>query len=387
VTHRDGDARAGELQTPHGLVRTPAFAPVGTRGAVKAVTHRDLLGLGAEMILVNAYHLHLRPGAALVARAGGLHRFIGWDRPILTDSGGYQVFSLGDRRTIDEDGGSFRSHLDGRLQRLTPESATDIQVRLGADIAMVFDECISYPVPEDQARDSMERTVRWARRGRERFLAIAGDPAALDGEVTNPGQAQFGIVQGSVYGRLREQSVRDTVALGFEGIAIGGLSVGEPVELMYDVVAATTVMLPDDRVRYLMGTGMPDDLVECVARGVDLFDCVLPTRNARNGQLFTRTGPLSIKQARFAEDPRPPDPDCGCYTCQRFSRAYLRYLFVAGEMTASTLNTLHNIHFYLDTMRRMREAIMFGSFEKFRQRFHETFSRRPLAEGDTVMSG
>ena len=382
VTHRDGGARVGELRTPHGLVRTPAFAPVGTRGAVKAVTHRDLLGLGAEMILANAYHLHLRPGAALVARAGGLHRFIGWDRPILTDSGGYQVFSLGDRRTIDEDGVSFRSHLDGRLQRLTPESATDIQVRLGADIAMVFDECISYPVSEDRARDSMERTLRWACRARERFLAIAGDPGALDGEVTNPGQAQFGIVQGGVYGRLREQSARDTVALGFEGIAIGGLSVGEPVEVMYDVVAATTVMLPDDRVRYLMGTGMPDDLVECVARGVDLFDCVLPTRNARNGQFFTRAGPLSIKQARFAEDPRPPDPDCGCYTCRRFSRAYLRYLFVAGEMTASTLNTLHNIHFYLDTMRRMREAIMFGAFESFRQRFHETFSRhrRPPLE-------
>ena len=375
VTHRDGGARVGELRTPHGLVRTPAFAPVGTRGTVKAVTHRDLLGLGAEMILANAYHLHLRPGAALVARAGGLHRFIGWDRPILTDSGGYQVFSLGDRRTIDEDGVSFRSHLDGRLLRLTPESATDIQVRLGADIAMVFDECISYPVPEDQARDSMERTLRWARRGRERFLAIAGDPGALEGEVTNPGQAQFGIVQGGVYGRLREQSARDTVALGFEGIAIGGLSVGEPVDVMYDIVAGTTVMLPADRVRYLMGTGMPDDLVECVARGVDLFDCVLPTRNARNGQLFTRAGPLSIKQARFAEDPRPPDPDCGCYTCRRFSRAYLRHLFVAGETTAGTLNTLHNIHFYLDTMRRIREAVMLGSFDTFRQRFHETFSR------------
>ena len=377
VTHRDGGARAGELRTPHGLVRTPAFAPVGTRGAVKAVTHRDLLGLGAEMILANTYHLHLRPGAPLVARAGGLHRFIGWDRPILTDSGGYQVFSLGDRRRIDEDGVSFRSHLDGSLQRLTPESATDIQVRLGADIAMVFDECTSYPVSEDQARRSMERTLRWARRGRERFLAIASHPGALDGEVTNPGQAQFGIVQGSMYGGLRERSARDTVALGFEGLAIGGLSVGEPVEVMYDLVAGTTVMLPDDRVRYLMGTGMPDDLVECVARGIDLFDCVLPTRNARNGQLLTRAGPLSIKQARFTEDPRPPDPDCGCYTCRRFSRAYLRYLFVAGEMTAGTLNTLHNIHFYLDTMRRMREAILFGSFEKFRQRFHETFSRRP----------
>ena len=375
VTHRDGGARAGEIRTPHGLVRTPAFAPVGTRGAVKAVTHRDLLGLGAEMILANTYHLHLRPGSALVARAGGLHRFIGWDRPILTDSGGYQVFSLGDRRKIDEDGVSFRSHLDGSLLRLTPESATDIQVRLGADIAMVFDECTSYPVSEDQARDSMERTLRWARRGRERFLAIDRNSSAIDGEITNPGQAQFGIVQGGVYGRLRERSARDTVALGFEGIAIGGLSVGEPVEVMYDVVAGTTVLLPDDRVRYLMGTGMPDDLVECVARGVDLFDCVLPTRNARNGQLFTQAGPLSIKQARFAEDPRPPDPDCACYTCRRFSRAYLRYLFVSGEMTASTLNTLHNIHFYLDTMRRMRDAIMFGSFEEFRQRFHETFSR------------
>ena len=377
VTHRDGGARAGELRTPHGLVRTPAFAPVGTRGAVKAVTHRDLLGLGAEMILANSYHLHLRPGAPLVARAGGLHRFIGWDRPILTDSGGYQVYSLGDRRQINEDGVSFRSHLDGSLQRLTPESATDIQARLGADIAMVFDECTSYPAPEDQARHSMERTLRWASRGRERLVAITNNPGALDGEVTNPGQAQFGIVQGSVYGRLRERSARDTVALGFEGFAIGGLSVGEPVEVMYDVVSGTTMMLPHDRVRYLMGTGMPDDLVECVARGIDLFDCVLPTRNARNGQLLTRAGPLSIKQARFAEDPRPPDPDCGCYTCRRFSRAYLRYLFLVGEMTGSTLNTLHNIHFYLDTMRRMREAIVLGSFDKFRQRFHETFSRRP----------
>ena len=377
VTHRDGGARAGELRTPHGLVRTPAFAPVGTRGAVKAVTHRDLLGLGTEMILANTYHLHLRPGAPLVARAGGLHRFIGWHRPMLTDSGGYQVFSLGNRRRIDEDGVSFRSHLDGSLQRLTPESATDIQARLGADIAMVFDECSSYPVPEDQARQSMERTLRWARRGRERFLANAGHQGALDGELTNPGQAQFGIVQGSVYGRLRERSARDTVALGFEGFAIGGLSVGEPLDVMYDVVAGTTPMLPDDRVRYLMGTGMPVDLVECVARGIDLFDCVLPTRNARNGQLLTRAGALSIKQAQFAEDLRPPDSLCGCYTCRHFSRAYLRYLFVAGEMTASTLNTLHNIHFYLDTMSRMREAIAFGSFEQFRQRFHETFSRRP----------
>ena len=379
VTHRDGAARAGEFQTPHGRVRTPAFAPVGTRGAVKAVTHRDLLGLGAEMILANTYHLHLRPGAPLVGRAGGLHRFIGWDRPMLTDSGGYQVFSLGDRRRIDEDGVSFRSHLDGSLQRLTPETASDIQAQLGADVAMVFDECASYPVSEGSARKSMERTLRWAQRGRDRFLETRDHPSRLDGAVTNAGQAQFGIVQGGAYKTLRDESAQKTVSIGFDGFAIGGLSVGEPVEVMYDVVAHTTPMLPDAHVRYLMGTGMPDDLVECVARGIDLFDCVLPTRNARNGQLLTRRGPLSIKQSRFAEDARPPDPECECYTCQRFSRAYLRYLFVAGEMTASILNTLHNIHFYLDTMRRIREAIVLGSFETFRQRFHETFSRRSLA--------
>ena len=377
VIRRDGEARAGEMITPHGVVRTPAFAPVGTRGAVKGLTHRDVVGLGAEIVLANTYHLQLRPGARLVARAGGLHRFIGWDRPILTDSGGYQVFSLGDRRTIDEDGVSFRSHLDGSRQRLTPESATDIQARLGSDIAMAFDECTSFPVSEAEAEASMRRTLRWARRSRTRFLALRDDPGRLGGEVTNPGQAQFGIVQGSVYEGLREASARATTALGFEGYAIGGLSVGEPVDVMYRVVAGTARLLPDDRVRYLMGTGMPDDLVESVAAGIDLFDCVLPTRNARNGQLLTRGGPLSIKRAEFADDARPPDPGCSCYTCRRYSRAYLRYLHVAGEMTGRTLNTLHNLHFYLDTMRRMREAILFGTFESFRQRFHETFSRRP----------
>ena len=377
VIHRDGEARAGEMITPNGVVRTPAFAPVGTRGAVKVLTHRDVVGLGAEIVLANTYHLELRPGARLVARAGGLHRFIGWDRPILTDSGGYQVFSLGDRRTIDEDGVSFRSHLDGSRQRLTPESATDIQARLGSDVAMAFDECTSFPVSGAEAEASMRRTLRWARRSRARFLALRDDPGRLRGEVTNPGQAQFGIVQGSVYEGLRAASARATTALGFEGYAIGGLSVGEPVDVMYRVVAGTARLLPDDRVRYLMGTGMPDDLVESVAAGIDLFDCVLPTRNARNGQLLTRRGPLSIKRAEFADDARPPDPGCRCYTCRRYSRAYLRYLHVAGEMTGRTLNTLHNLHFYLDTMRRMREAILFGTFESFRQRFHETFSRRP----------
>ena len=377
VTRRDGKARAGEIGTLHGVVQTPAFAPVGTRGAVKGLTHRDIVGLGAQIVLANTYHLHLRPGAPLVARAGGLHRFIGWDRPILTDSGGYQVFSLGDRCEIDEDGAWFRSHLDGSRQRLTPESATDIQARLGSDVAMAFDECTRYPVSEPEAEASMRRTLRWARRCRARFLAVGADPDRLGGEATNPGQAQFGIVQGGVYGRLREESARETAALGFDGYAIGGLSVGEPVDVMYEMAAGTAALLPDDRVRYLMGTGMPDDLVEGVAAGIDLFDCVLPTRNARNGQLLTREGPLSIKRAEFAEDARPPDPRCACYTCRRYSRSYLRYLYAAGEMTGAILGTLHNLHFYLDTMRRMREAILFGKFESFRQRFQETFSRRP----------
>ena len=267
VTHRDGLARVGEICTPHGLVRTPAFAPVGTRGAIKGMTHRDLVSLDAELLLANTYHLHLRPGAGLVARAGGLNRFIGWKRPILTDSGGYQVFSLGARRRIDEEGVSFRSHLDGSLQRLTPESAVEIQGQLGSDISMVFDECTSYPVPEATAEASMLRTLRWARRGRSRFVQMR---AELPGEKwTNPGQVQFGIVQGGVHRELRDTSVRETMAVGFDAYAIGGLSVGEPVEMMYDVVTHTAHMLPDHQPRYLMGTGLPEDLVESVARLLD----------------------------------------------------------------------------------------------------------------------
>jgi queuine tRNA-ribosyltransferase len=374
----DGPARRGELVTPHGIVQTPAFMPVGTRGAVKAITQRDLEDLDADIILGNTYHLYLRPGDGLIARAGGLHRFIGWDRPILTDSGGYQIFSLAAMRRIREEGAEFRSHLDGSLHLLTPERATDIQAQLGSDIAMVLDEVIAPPEGADRARAAMERSVRWAARCRVRLQRLRDDPASVpDVVVTNPGQAQFGIVQGGVFPELRTESVQATVALGFEAYAIGGLSVGEPVSVMYDVVGRTAPQLPADRPRYLMGTGLPDDLIECVARGIDLFDCVLPTRNARNGQLLTRHGPLVIKHARYAEDPLPPDPDCGCYTCRHFSRAYLRHLYVAGEMTAATLNTLHNLYFYLDTMRRIREAIVFGAFEKLRQEFHQTFSRRP----------
>jgi queuine tRNA-ribosyltransferase len=353
--------------------------PVGTRGAVKAVTERDLVDLGAEIILGNTYHLFLRPGDEVIARLGGLHRFMGWERPILTDSGGYQIFSLAAIRRVDDDGVRFRSHLDGAEHLLTPERAADIQARLGADIAMALDECAASPAPPEAARAAMERTLRWAARARARFLALR-DGGAAGVPVTNRGQAQFGIVQGGVDPDLREESVERTVAVGFDAYAIGGLSVGEPVDLMYDIVGRTAPRLPDDRPRYLMGTGMPDDLIECVARGVDLFDCVLPTRNARNGQLLTREGRLVIKNARYAEDPRPPDPECGCYTCRRFSRAYLRHLFLANEITAATLNTLHNLHFYLDTMRRVRDAIVFGTFETFRQGFHRAFSRARVVE-------
>ena len=397
ILNRDGAARRGELTTPHGVVQTPAFMPVGTRGAVKAVTQRDLEDLGAEIILGNTYHLYLKPGDGLIARGGGLHRFIGWNRPILTDSGGYQVFSLASMRRIHEAGAEFRSHIDGSLHLLTPERAVDIQAQLGSDIAMVLDECVGTqylgsdpgysgsdpgrPVTHisgDEVRAAMERSARWAELARRRHLQLRDDPrAASDLVVTNPGQAQFGIIQGGTNPDLRTESVQRTTEIGFEAYAIGGLSVGEPVDVMYDVVAHTAPLLPDDRPRYLMGTGMPDDLIECVARGIDMFDCVLPTRNARNGQLLTSRGPLAIKNARYAEDFSPPDPDCTCYTCRHFSRAYLRHLFVVGEMTAATLNSLHNIHFYLDTMRRIREAIVFGSFDQLRLEFHQTFSRRP----------
>jgi queuine tRNA-ribosyltransferase len=358
------------------VVQTPAFMPVGTRGTVKAVTQRDLEDLDAEIILGNTYHLYLKPGDDLIARAGGLHAFIGWPRPILTDSGGYQVFSLAAMRRIREEGAEFRSHLDGSLHTLTPEKTTDIQAQLGSDIAMVLDECVASTAAVDGVRDAMLRSVRWARRARQRLLHLRDrNPDGV--VVTNPGQAQFGIVQGGVNPDLRTESAQATIEIGFEAYAIGGLSVGEPADVMYGIVAHTAPLLPLERPRYLMGTGLPDDLVECVARGIDLFDCVLPTRNARNGQLLTSRGPLVIKNARYAEDPAPPDPGCACYTCRHFSRAYLRHLYIAGEMTAATLNTLHNLYFYLDTMRRIREAIVFGTFERLRQEFHQTFSRRP----------
>jgi queuine tRNA-ribosyltransferase len=370
----DGESRLGEFETPHGVVQTPAFMPVGTQGAVKATRHADLEALDAQIILGNTYHLFLRPGDQLIARRGGLHRFIGWTRPILTDSGGFQVFSLAERRVISEEGAQFRSHLDGSLHMLTPERAVDIQARLGSDIAMVFDECLAYPAERDAVAASMERSVRWARRCRERLtrLRTAG---VDDVTVANAGQAQFGIVQGGVFQELRDASADATIDVGFEGYAIGGLSVGEPTDLMYSVVAETARRLPVAQPRYLMGTGTPEDLVECVARGIDMFDCVMPTRNARNGQLFTSQGRVNIKNARYAEDDRPLDEACGCYTCRAQSRAYLRHLYMAGEMTSGVLNTLHNLSFYLDTMRKIRDAISLRTFEKFRQEFLRSASR------------
>jgi len=379
----DGAARRGRLTTPHGVVETPVFMPVGTQGAVKALTHGQLQEAGADIILGNTYHLLLRPGHDLVARRGGLHRFIGWDRALLTDSGGYQVFSLEARRTVTEAGVHFRSHLDGSARFLSPERATDIQACLGSDIAMMFDECLSYPADKSAVAASMAMTLRWARRGRDRIqaLRVGETSAAEDGTplapvaLVTPGQAQFGIVQGGVFTDLREESAAGTVDVGFDGYALGGLSVGEPPEIMYAVVEHTTACLPANRPRYLMGVGTPGDLVEAVARGVDMFDCVLPTRNARNGQLFTRHGRLNIKNAQYAEDDRPIDVACRCYTCRTASRAYLRHLFVSGEMTAATLNSLHNIQFYLDTMEAIREAISFGRFTQFRQDFRRISDR------------
>ena len=393
----DGAARRGEMTTAHGVVQTPAFMAVGTRGAVKGLTPRDLVGEGAEIILGNTYHLWLRPGDGLIARQGGLHRFIGWNRPILTDSGGFQAFSLGARRRISEEGIRFRSHLDGSEHLLTPEGAVDIQAQLGSDIAMVLDECLAQPASYDTVRESTERTARWARRCRERFLQLQdtgygvgphfprqASPAGNKVRphipiITNPGQAQFGIIQGGTDPELRTLSVERSLALGFEAYAIGGLSVGEPADIMYSVVEHTAPQLPADRPRYLMGVGTPLDLIEAVARGIDLFDCVMPTRNARNGQLFTSHGRLTIKNAQYAEDARPPDLNCACYTCSNFSRAYLRHLFVVGEMTGAILNTVHNVRFYLDTMARIREAIVFGSLGSVQQALRSTFSR-PLCD-------
>ena len=355
-----GAARTGRLTTAHGTVATPAFMPVATAGSVKGMTPQELTQLGAQIVLANAYHLYLRPGHQLIAGLGGLHRFMAWPGPILTDSGGFQVFSLARLCAVDDEGVSFRSHLDGSLHRFTPELAIEVQEALGVDIAMVFDECLPHPCTEERAESSWERTLRWAVRCRTAHLA-ARRPA---------GSALFGIVQGSVYPRLRRRSAQQLAEVGFDGYALGGLCVGEPKEQTLAAVEESMAALPAEAPRYLMGVGLPEDLVEGVWRGGDLFDCVMPTRHARTGWLFTTTGRILIKQARYATDESPIDPACGCDTCRTHSRAYLRHLFQANELLAVRLHTTHNLYYYLSLMRGMREAIGAGRLEAFRRDFY-----------------
>jgi queuine tRNA-ribosyltransferase len=344
-------ARSGVLATAHGLVETPNFMPVATVGTVKGITPAQLHEVGAQMVLANAYHLALRPGIEVVEGQGGLHRFMGWPGPILTDSGGYQVFSLAALRKVTEESVEFRSHIDGAKLVLRPEDVVTLQVRLGVDIMMPLDECLPAPVSRADAARAAARTLRWARRS----LQVArGD-----------GQVLFGIVQGGVFADLRAQQAAELVALGFPGYAVGGLSVGEAIEMTRDVAAATAAALPATAPRYLMGVGRPQDIVRFVGMGYDLFDCVLPTRNGRNGMLFTWDGPMNIRLARYARDPEPPDAHCRCYTCRTFSRAYLRHLAVSGEMLGPQLNSLHNLHFYLDLMRQMREQIAADTFTEW----------------------
>jgi queuine tRNA-ribosyltransferase len=354
----DGAARRGRLSTPHGDVETPVFMPVGTQGTVKSLTPSDLREAGAQIVLANTYHLFLRPGHELVAALGGLHRFMAWDAPILTDSGGFQVFSLAKLRKLSEEGASFRSPIDGSPRLLTPELSIVIQQALGSDVIMPLDECLGYPATREATEASLALTLRWAARCR-----------TVHRSGSKPGTALFGIVQGGVYEDLRRRAVDDTVALGLDGYAIGGMAVGEPKSVVQELTELVAERLPRDRPRYLMGVGKPDDLIDAVGRGVDMFDCVLPTRNARNGQAFTADGPITIKQARYTRDPEPLSADCPCYTCRNFSRAYLRHLFMAEELLAYRLLSLHNVTFFVGLAAAMREAIATGAFQALKTRF------------------
>lgn len=361
---RDGAARAGVLILPRGEIRTPAFMPVGTAATVKAMLPESVRATGADILLGNTYHLMLRPGAERVARLGGLHRFMNWERPILTDSGGFQVMSLAELRKLTEEGVTFRSHVDGSVHHLSPEGSMEIQRLLGSDIVMAFDECPALPATDAAVAVSMRLSMRWAQRSRDAF----GD---------RPGHMLFGIMQGGVTRELREESAAALTGIGFDGYAIGGLAVGEGQAAMFGVLDYAPGFLPSDRPRYLMGVGKPDDLLGAVQRGVDMFDCVLPTRSGRTGQALTRRGQVNIKNARHAEDPRPLDPDCGCPACRGYSRAYLHHVFKAGEIIAAMLLTWHNLHYYQELMTGIREAIAAGRLAEFAARFE---ARR--AEGD-----
>jgi len=355
VVHKSGSGRArcGRIATQHGAFETPVFMPVGTQGSVKALSPDDLKEVGVKILLANTYHLYLRPGHEIVRKMGGLHRFMGWDGPILTDSGGYQIYSLAKLRTLSDEGAVFQSHLDGSRHFVGPKEAVAIQQALGADIIMAFDECAPFPADYEYVRNSVRLTSRWAAE----CLRFKEENA----------QALFGIVQGGTYSDLREQSAADIVAMGFDGYALGGLSVGEDRETRERVVGETVPFLPENKPVYLMGVGKPEDILAAVASGVDMFDCVLPTRNARNGSLFTGNGPLNIKNACYADDDGPIDENCGCYTCSRFSRAYLRHLFMAKELLAYRLNTIHNLQYFMNFMKKIRETIGEGRFEEYRK--------------------
>ena len=354
----DGAARRGQLSFPRGTIETPAFMPVGTYGTVKSLTPEDLESLGAEIILGNTFHLMLRPGPEIVRMHGGLHGFMHWEKPILTDSGGFQVWSLTSRNKVSEEGVEFQAPTDGHRVFLSPEVSMDMQNALASDIQMVFDECTAYPATLKEARVSMELSLRWAGRSRARF-----------DELDNTDRALFGIVQGGMHNSLRRQSLEGLVETGFEGLALGGLSVGETLEERTAVLEHTLPLMPTDKPRYLMGVGLPTDILDAVMRGVDMFDCVIPTRHARNGYLFTEDGTVRIRNARFRDDPQPLQADCACYICQNYSRAYLRHLDSCGEILGSRLNTIHNLHFYLNLMRRIRSAIEAGRLEAFSREF------------------
>ena len=362
VLARDGNARYGVLRGTHGITETPCFMPVGTLGAVKSVTWQEVEDMGYSLILSNVYHLYLRPGLDIIKEAGGLHEFIGWNDLVLTDSGGFQVFSLGKLMKISEEGIEFRSHIDGSKHFFSPEFVIEFEEQIGVDIGMVLDECTPYPATYEYAKHSMERTVRWALRS---LRARTTDKTAV-----------FAIVQGGVYEDLRLKCVELLSPLNFDGFAIGGLSVGEPKEEMYRITRLVAPQLPEDKPRYLMGVGKPEDILEAVSCGVDMFDCVIPTRNARNGTLFTSQGKVNIKSAKYKNDFSPLDPECDCYTCRNFSKAYLRHLYVSGEINAAILNTIHNLHFYARLMEKIRESIKNGTFEDFKDSFLKNLARR-----------
>ncbi len=355
-------ARAGVMHTPHGEVPTPVFAPVGTQATVKSLSPRELEELGAALLMANTYHLYLRPGADIVAKLGGLHRFMAWDGPIMTDSGGFQIFSLEALRRVNDEGVLFRSHLDGSEHLFTPEKAIEVQEKLGADLIMCLDECTPNPASYEYEREALERTHRWAERCRRAH--------------TKEEQALFGIVQGGIFPDLRARSAEFLTSLDFPGYAIGGLSVGEPKAVTRQMVDLTVSLLPEDKPRHLMGVGSPEDLFDYVARGIDIFDCVLPTRLARNGAVLVRTGRLNLRNARFADDPAPIEEDCDCYACRHFSRAYLHHLIKAREILGLRLTTLHNLHFMLNLMRRIRQSILDGTFAAFKEDFLASYKAR-----------